>query len=204
MANNEFLDRWKRPETFFYELIKDGSRNDFVRREENSKVFYRALVVAVDVFGGKLENETGDGSILTEINGEEIELQANIGPNNPKNSVKARILTDYSDQLKSNDDLFVFWPFMPEHDMLPIKVGEHVYVLFEDQNFNHGLWLGKVSGHNNVNFFNGNNSYEPYDRDRLLNSFNETLRENKEIDNEAVLGGRLAKNNRNKFKLFGI
>lgn len=41
-------------------------------------------------------------------------------------------------------DLPVFWPLFP-HDLMPIKEGEHAYVLFEDNNNRtHGLWITRA------------------------------------------------------------
>lgn len=75
------------------------------------------------------------------------------------NSVKARIIADGYDQFFGLDDLRIFWPMFPEHVSIPVKPGEHVYVLFEDADFQHGLWFGKVAGHEDLNRFSGERGY---------------------------------------------
>lgn len=117
----------------------------------------RAVVLAVDVDGGKLSNPDGQGSVVV---GKET-YKAVIGPPNPQNSVKARIITKGFDRFFTDDDLGVYWPMVQnDHLSIPIKPGEHVYVMFEDEHFQHGLWLFKVSGHDDANSFQGIKSFQ--------------------------------------------
>ncbi len=159
MAKTQDLERFRRPELFLSELISRSARGEMWGRDENVTVLHRATVVAVDVLGGRLENPAGEGSVSHSISGRLVEVPARVGVSNPRNSVKARIVTKEHDQYVGDDDLRVFWPLMQEHDALPIKPGEHVYVLFEDDGWEHGLWVGKVSGHENLNVFRGEEAF---------------------------------------------
>jgi hypothetical protein len=97
---------------------------------DDKAVLYRAQVVGIDLVGGQLET--------------------NPAPN-PPGSVKARILS--LDRYKTDDDLTVFWPMFP-YDLMPIKENEHVYVIFEDPEGEHGLWLSRIPEPNDVNKLN--------------------------------------------------
>lgn len=200
MSRNQNIDRWRRPELFLADLINKGVRGDFVEKDDSPRFMFRALVVAVDVYGGRLENPDGEGEVNHDVGGRKISVPANIGPENPKNSIKARILTDEFDQYRSDDDLRVFWPLLSEHDSIPVKPGEHVYVMFEDENFEHGLWIGKVSGHQNKNFALGEERYENDSANRLSNKFDDS-RDDNQSTNDVIASGRLISNN--KSKLFG-
>jgi hypothetical protein len=166
-------DKFARQELFLAELIRKSIQGSFNERDENVAFLHRALVVAVDTEGGKLENPEGGGKLTNVIDGKEVSVPAKIGPKNPANSVKARILTDGFDQFVGDDGLRVLWPFFPEHISLPIKPGEHVYVVFEDTNYEHGLWVTKIPGHSNVNFFKGSDAYKSQDPS-LSDKFDDT------------------------------
>lgn len=159
MAGQLNRDKFRRPELFLSELLRKSAQGKLSERDDNSRVFYRALVVAVDVVGGRLENPDGQGTLSHVVGGRSIDVPATIGPRNPQNSVKARILTDGADQFIQDDRLRVFWPMFPEHVSVPVKPGEHVYVLFEDEGSQHGLWFSKVSGHEGVNIAPGQSTY---------------------------------------------
>lgn len=176
MANNFHSDdKFRRPEQFFAEIMRKGIQGRFHEKDQSVPVLHRALVLAIDVIGGKLQNPDGNGSVDHETSaGKTFTTKAIIGPINPKNSVKARILSDGFDQFLGDSNLRVFWPFFPEHMSVPIKPGEHVYIIFEDANYEHGLWLSKVPGHEGMNFFPGQSSYETYDADTLSNKFPDT------------------------------
>jgi len=74
--------------------------------------------------------------------------------------VKARVLTDGLDRLVADEDLRVFWPMFPQDQLaMPISPGEHVYVVFEDEGFTHGLWISRVPGQDSANVFIGADSY---------------------------------------------
>jgi hypothetical protein len=119
--------------------------NDYLEGNLDDYSFlHRAVVVSVDYIGGQLENDPEN-------------------PPNPPNSIKARIITDAIDQDTPEDELEVFWP-MYSHDVMPLKEGEHVYVVFEDPaNLDHGLWLSRIPEPlqtSNVNYAAGHKKYE--------------------------------------------
>jgi len=105
------------PENILNNLLKDYVEN----RLGNDQFLYRAVVVKIDQVGGVLETE----------------------PPNPKNSIKARILTDGMNSFLDDSDLTIFWP-MFSHDTMPLKEGEHCYIIFEDSLKRHGLWLTRA------------------------------------------------------------
>lgn len=204
MSRNPFYrEKFRKPELFFSEVIKKSARGSFVEKDENSRVFFRAVVAAVDVRGGLLENESGIGVVTHFIDGRSIDFRANIGPLNPKNSVKARILTDGFDQFVSDDRLRVFWPFFPEHVSVPVKPGEHVYVLFEDEGFEHGLWFSKVSGHESTNLFRGQDSFRNRSSESLASLFGQADVSQAELDTDLAAGESLSENDRLS-SLFGV
>lgn len=114
--------------------------NDYVEgRLDDHRVLFRASVVAVDLVGGQFESD----------------------PPNPKNSIRARIITDGIDANTSDSDLLVFWPLFPYHNQ-PIKEKEHVYVIFEDDRREVGLWITRIPEPLNVanaNFVAGTAKY---------------------------------------------
>lgn len=166
-------DKFSRQEYFFAELIRKSIQGSITERDESVSFLHRALVIAVDVEGGKLENPEGKGTVANVVDGKTISVNANSGPKNPANSIKARILTEGFDQFVGDDNLRVFWPFFPEHISLPIKPGEHVYVIFEDTNYEHGLWIAKIPGHSNVNMYKGSDAYVSQDP-TLTDKFEDT------------------------------
>lgn len=159
MPSPLYRDKFRRPSLFLTELIRKSSQGQLVERGDYPTFLYRAVVVAVDVKGGQLENLGGSGQVAHTIDGKSFQVQAIVGPDNPKNSVKARIISNGFDQFTHDDNLRIFWPFFPESDGVPVKPGEHVYVVFEDENFEHGLWITKMPGHENVNYYRGEKSY---------------------------------------------
>lgn len=163
MRRKQDIERFRRPELFLADLVTASARGDLLDRAENTRIFYRATVLAVDVLGGQLENPQGSGGVSHVVEKQTLSYKSTIGPTNPRNSIKARIVNDGLDQFMGDDLVRVFWPFFSEHDVMPVKPGEHVYVLFEDQDFQHGLWLTKVPGHHNANFFKGELGYQPAD-----------------------------------------
>jgi len=102
---------------------------------------YRASVVKIDQVGGVLDPT----------------------PPNPKNSIQARVITNARDKDLEDDELPVFWPLFP-HDIMPVKPGEHVYVIFEDAaEKTHGLWLCRIpepSSVDNANIVPGIQKYQ--------------------------------------------
>lgn len=170
----QYRERFRSPELFLSELLKKGAQGKFHERDENVPFLYRASVSAVDVLGGQLENPSGNGSVVHTIDGKDMSFSANVGPVNPRNSVKARIISDGFDQFIADDRLCVFWPFFPEHVSVPVKPGEHVYVMFEDADFQHGLWITKVPGQENLNFFRGQDAFSMNPENPLSEKFSDT------------------------------
>lgn len=192
-------DKFRNPEFFFEDLVKDYTTGKFLTSEQNVPFLYRAAVIAVDVKGGQLQNPDGSGGVKHEFDGRSIEIPASVGPKNPRNSIKARVLTNGFDQVVPDDDLSVFWPFFPEHASMPIKPGEHVYVMFEDQDFLHGLWVTKVAGHENFNFFRGKEAYAK--GKELKDKFGDSQSESEDIDDRKA--GEALASNGYLAKLFG-
>ncbi|MHA2043940.1 MAG: hypothetical protein ACW99G_04060, partial [Candidatus Thorarchaeota archaeon] len=151
---------FRRPERFLADLLTKSARGELLEESDHTVIWQRALVLAVDVNGGMLENPDGSGHVEHIVGKTTVDIEARTGPTNPRNSIKARIISDAGDEFFSDEDLKVFWPMLPEHISVPIKPGEHVYITFEDIDAEHGLWFGKVPGHSNVNFFDGNESFQ--------------------------------------------
>jgi hypothetical protein len=146
---------------FLKELIRKYMMGKLQETDVYPQFMYRATVLAVDPDGGALENPNAEGSFDAVIDGQQTKLKASSGPSNPPNSLKCRIITDGRDRLNVDSDVGVFWPLMPEHMAPPVKPGEHVYVVFEDQHRVHGLWLGRVSGHVGANVVIGASQLKP-------------------------------------------
>lgn len=175
MADEFFTkDKFRRPELLLNEFLRKGVQGLFKEKSEGTSFLYRAIVVAVDTEGGKLENLEGSGQITSIIDGEKLKLDARIGPNNPANSIKARLISDGADKFVNDDDLRVYWPFFPETISIPIKPGEYVYVIFEDESQIHGLWVTKVPGHEGVNFAEGKQFFKPQNSNPLAENFSDT------------------------------
>lgn len=175
-------ERFRRPEIFLRDLLKTSGQGRLLLREETVPFLFRATVIAIDVVGGKLENPDGSGTVTHVFDGKKVDVPAIVGVENPRNSIKARIITDGYDQFISDDRLRVFWPFYPEHISVPIKPGEHVYVTFEDSDTEHGLWFSKVPGHENLNFFRGQKSFKEEGEGSLSNKFDDTRQSDSEED----------------------
>ena len=149
-------DFYRRPENFL---------SDIVQREavgpDESGFLLRAVVLAVDVQGGLLQNPDGAGSMSgVDIHNQPVKFNATVGPLNPRGSVKARLLTDGLDRLANDQETRVFWPlFSTDQISLPISPGEHVYVAWEGEGTDHGVWISRVSGHDSANVFHGRETY---------------------------------------------
>jgi len=157
-------EQFRRPTITFQDLLKKGAGGAYRERGDYSAFMFRALVIAIDTKGGRLESPTGDphkqeGKEWVKIDekhketvydGEEVlatyEISPNRGPYNPPNSIKARIISNNMDQMISDDDLRVYWPLFP--GITNPSAGEMAYVVFEDEEFTHGLWLAKVPTNN--------------------------------------------------------
>ena len=65
--------------------------------------------------------------------------------NMPRNSIIARLVSNGED--KRNNTPFVFFPFFPPHLSMPIKPGEHVWVIFDNAaaSLQFGYWMSRVT-----------------------------------------------------------
>src|SRR3990167_2298613 len=108
------------PEKSLLSSFRELSEGKF----ENNSFVRRALVVEIDHLGGQLEETPKQ---------------------NPKNSIRARIISEPSPHtFLENSQLPVFWPLFP-FDLFPIKEGEHVYVCFDGERGDHGLWISRIA-----------------------------------------------------------
>lgn len=110
----------------FYRLIRDYAEG----RLDKGRILYRAVVVGVDTKGGQLESR----------------------PPNPPNSIRARVYTKGLDANTPDSALTIFYPFLPAHMSPPIDVGEHVYIMFEDEQKTNGVWLTTVPAFRDLNY----------------------------------------------------
>ena len=157
MSRQPGADWFRRPELILADLLQRAARG-----ERGPRNYHRATVLAVDTEGGLLQNPAGSGAVaVADADGRQRSYAALVGPENPRGSIKARILTDGLDRLLDDDDVRVFWPMFPYDQIaLPVFPGEHVYVVFEGDGMEHGLWLSRVSGHDSANSFKGSDSYD--------------------------------------------
>jgi hypothetical protein len=134
IRSKEILD----PSRILNNLLKDYVDG----RLGSNRIIYRAVVLKIDQIGGQFLDQDAP---------------------NPKNSIQARVISDGLDMHTANEDLSVFWPIF-SHDIMPLKEGEHVYVLFEDhETKNHGLWISRIpepNGVDSTNFVDGTKKYE--------------------------------------------
>jgi hypothetical protein len=161
------------PDIFLRELLKKYMQGRLRETSDFPQFLLRATVLAVDVDGGVLENPTGAGAYDAVVDGRQTKLKASIGPANPPNSLKCRLITDGLDRLQKDSDVGVFWPLLGEHMSSPAKVGEHVYVTFEDQYRVHGLWLCRVSGHVGANVVIGAQQLKPSEPNDANSNFDD-------------------------------
>ena len=150
------IDWYRRPEMILSELLRDAARGP-----QQDRTVRRALVLAVDYEGGKLQNPDGSGEFDSSWPGRNSQtLKATVGPANPRGAVKARILTDGLDRLRDDNDTRVFWPMFPPDQLgMPVSPGEHVYVMFEGSGLDNGFWVARLPGHEGAGSYIGNKSY---------------------------------------------
>lgn len=151
MSSQFFDEKFRRPSISFAEMLKKGAAGLYREKDEYAPNMLRALVVASDTQGGKLETPDGvavGGALVERVvapNGA-ITAQYTItptrGPLNPPNSVRACVLTNNMDQFTDFDNFRTFWPLIP--GLGNPSAGELVYVMFEDESMLHGLWVSKV------------------------------------------------------------
>lgn len=144
-------ERFFKPSFALTELLKNAAGGQHVLRGDYVPFMLRALVLGADPYGGRLETPTGEpevSALTQEVVDEEgtvlvsYTVPVKCGPRNPKNSIKARIMTGAHDEFVADDELRVYWPLFPGSEMP--SPGELVYVVFEDAEMTHGLWLARV------------------------------------------------------------
>ena len=157
-------EKYRRPSIAFQDILRKGSGGAYREKGEYAAFMFRALVIAVDTKGGKLESpnakpqeKSGDKWVDSEVEMEQevrdstgvivkYSITPTRGPTNPPNSIKARIMSSNMDQFTSDDDLRCYWPMFP--GISNVTAGEMAYVVFEDETFTHGLWIAKVPTNN--------------------------------------------------------
>lgn len=149
-----YREKILRPEIGLTELLRKNAGGEFWERDEYVPFMYRAIVVAVDAAGGRLENPDGTVSEALESRIPYVDSPGSSGqsfsyvvvptkgPANPPNSLRARIVTNGLDQFLDDQHLRTFWPLF-QNAFVPMP-GELAYVVFEDSSFTHGLWLARV------------------------------------------------------------
>lgn len=151
----------------FPEQLMSKMISDYVSGKLTSqKFFYRARIEQIDTVGGKLE----------------------ASPANPPNSVRARIYTNGLDSNLPSEALNIFHPIYPPHMMPPVEVGEHIFVMFEDDKFSNGLWFSTVPSYYNVNYSNPDESYRP--ATTTAQSFEGTSSQNQTVNIDHEYGGQ--------------
>jgi hypothetical protein len=163
-------DWYRRPELILAEIIER------VGRGERERTYHRAVVMAVDLDGGKLQNPDASGEVVVTVrDGSQRRYKALSGPLNPRGSIKARIITDGFDRLLDDQGLRVFWPMFPQDIAgTPVTPGEHVYVMFDGPGMAHGIWVSRVAGHESANSSDGAAQYDaPSSPQSAMDSFEE-------------------------------
>lgn len=117
------------PERAYFQMIRDYIDG---RLTQPWLKLYRARVVRVGRYIGDLEEN----------------------PPSPRNSIQARVYTDGLDYNLPDAALNIFYPMFPQHVSAPLEVGEHVYVVFEDENYSSGLWVTPIPGFSDINYGN--------------------------------------------------
>lgn len=182
-------DWYRRPELALGDVLLDRLRGG-----DRARSLLRAIVLAVDNDGGRLQNRSGAGSVESLAkDGTRSNYPAIIGPDNPRGSIKARLITDGMDRFRADNDAQIFWPlFPPDQLSLPISVGEHVHVMFEDHGMSHGLWISRVSGHDSAGVFLGIDSYtEPASGRSAIDAFETPTAGYERSETYATLGPRI-------------
>lgn len=178
------VDWYRRPELILADVLQKGGRG------ERERHYYRAVVLAVDLEGGQLQNPQASGQVsVPQRDGSTKSFRSIIGPENPRGSVKARILTDGFDRLLDDQQVRVFWPMFPQDlSGTPATPGEHVYVIFEGDGMSHGLWVSRVAGHESANSFDGTQSYvAPSSPESAMDTFEDNPSEYPKDDSHASL-----------------
>lgn len=125
------------PERSYYKLVKDY-QDGFISQR---RIFYRAKVTAVGTDFGELESD----------------------PPSPPGSVRASVYTHALDANLPDYATNIFYPIGEVSS--PPRVGEHVYVVFEDgERFSAGFWVSRVPNASILGPNNQNPDFQPEER----------------------------------------
>lgn len=72
---------------------------------------------------------------------------------NPRGSIVGRVMTNAADKDTPDSSLIVFWP-INQHEVMPVKEGESVVVLYMDSAKTHGLWIARAPEPNDIHNLN--------------------------------------------------
>ncbi len=119
--------------------ILDKLINDYIEgRLGGGPAIEMVAVLEIDSEGGKLAGPTTDRP-------EQVP--------NPRGSILGRVISNAADKDTPDTSLGVFWPFN-QHEVMPIKEGEAVIVIYLDEAKTHGLWLTRCPEPNKVHNLN--------------------------------------------------
>jgi hypothetical protein len=158
---SDFVNQaFRRPLMVLSDLLNNELGGQYVKKSDYTPTVLRALVYAVDLQGGRLSNPDwiSSGQFAQTICVNNVTSTYNVSPTyadvpNPPDSVRARVIIDNSDIMFNDSDLRTYWPLFP--GLQAPSPGELVYVLFEDRDKSHGLWLSKVPLDNDNTLPNG-------------------------------------------------
>lgn len=114
-------------------------KNSDIGLNPTLRVFDRAVVLHTLCDPSLRDNEK-DESILISIKNKRDYYRA------PRNSIVCRIITDQKGKSENSD--FVCFPFFSSHIMMPVKAGEHVWLLKEqpDSLTERYYWISRIVG----------------------------------------------------------
>lgn len=103
------------------------------------RVINRAVVIET-LNDPSLRDEEDDKEIIEKLRNKSDYFIA------PRNSIICRITTDQRGKVENSD--YVCYPFFSSHLMMPVKPGEHVWILFEQPNaiMVRPFWLSRIPG----------------------------------------------------------
>lgn len=147
---SDFINQaFRRPLIVLSDLLNNELGGQYVKKSDYVPFMFRALVYAVDLQGGRLSNPDGVTSapITQTVRVNNVESTYTAIPTysdvpNPPDALRARIIIDNTDIFFNDSDLRTYWPLFP--GLQAPSPGQLVYVVFEDRDKSHGLWLANV------------------------------------------------------------
>ena len=115
MPQRRNADEALNTERVFFDMIRDYSDGNL----GNKSIFLRARVEGVDVNGGTFQTD----------------------PPCPPRSIRARVYSSGMDSFIPEEALPIYYPMLPN---ISVQPGEHVLVVFEDEQKTSGFWINKV------------------------------------------------------------